>query len=37
MTAKQIIDGWIYNVLHERSQNKVFPNVYLYVFNLIFN
>lgn len=29
MTAKQIINGWIYNVLHERQQNKVFPNVYL--------
>ena len=29
MTSKQIINGWIGNVLRERQQNKVFPNVFL--------
>ena len=29
MTSKQIIAGWIDNVLRERQQNRVFPNVFL--------
>lgn len=29
MTSKQIISGWIENTLRERTQNRVFPNVYL--------
>jgi len=29
MTSKQIISGWVDNVLRERQQNRVFPNVFL--------
>jgi hypothetical protein len=29
MTSKQIISGWIENVLRERQQNRVFPNIFL--------